>query len=499
MAILVSLVAMGLTASMAPVVVSTITATRTADQRTESIDAANAGLDAAMAQLRAASTGSGATLVGNLETLPPCDITGAENAGDETADTNGKTTPRLRYRVKVAYYGQLEDDNDDTSAVPIACPPTQVPTKAVLTVTGSYSATAVLEPGKPDTRTVESTYTFRRSTANTAGGAIRLGSTIPMCMDGADNAVTKAPTLTLAACKTGGASEQRFAYTKDLNIKLMYSESTASPNGLCLQGTTTNNNAVVIFKPCLGRTAVQQWSLDNNSRLRGTTDGVNVNGYCLNAQTSGSPRMIVLGSCSTGSDQSVWRTDPAAGAGGASADTGQLVNFKQFSRCLDVTNHTPTYPYMIVWFCKQAPDGNVSWNQQWTMPPVATSKETAVWGRIRTAGTSNPGYCLRRPDSPGGLVTMVSCSATAPLPAAIPDELKWKMYGETKDDITRYTIVSSRGECLTPTDLTAAKPETHTDGTAVVRTTRCTKAALLKWNAPPSLQTGKTLSGTTEK
>ena len=51
-----------------------------------------------------------------------------------------------------------------------------------------------------------------------------------------------------------------------------------------------------------------------------------------------------------------------------SAATGQLVNYQQFSRCLDVTNHLWNSDYMIVWFCKQAPDGTVPWNQKWTLP-----------------------------------------------------------------------------------------------------------------------------------
>ena len=58
--------------------------------------------------------------------------------------------------------------------------------------------------------------------------------------------------------------------------------------------------------------------------------------------------------------------DAAVGAGAAGASSGQLVNFNQFGRCLDVTNQDVTSAYLIAWPCKQAPDPtNVAWNQRW--------------------------------------------------------------------------------------------------------------------------------------
>ncbi|GGQ64579.1 RICIN domain-containing protein [Couchioplanes azureus] len=486
MAMLVGLVTMSLTASIVPVVVENVTTTRTIDQRTESIDAANAGLDAAIAQLRAASTGSGDTLAGNLADLPPCEITGVEAADG------------LRYQVKITYYGLPENSEEGSSPVELPCPPTEVPTKAVLTVVGTGSESATLTEGASDTRTVETTYTFRRSSANTAGGLIRLAtssSTDPqMCMDG--SAALKL-TLTMKACKSGGADEQRFAYTPELALKLMGSESTDYPTGLCLEAASVKNGAVVGFQKCAGRVAAQQWSLDDSSRFRGTTFGsTTTNNFCLSASGTN----VVLNPC-TAEYANVWRPDPEAGAGGAGLATGQLVNFKQFSRCLDVTDFNVYSTYMIVWFCKQAPDGNVRWNQRWEHPPVSLGKTERQKGRFRTAGTGNPGFCLREPEEPYGLVTLVACPArvNGQEPADTPAYLMWTMYGDTKDPVTSYSIVSNRGECLTATDLTVKNPETHRDGTAKVRTARCSNSPLQKWNAPPSYNGDKTRSGTTEK
>ena len=485
MAIMVSIVAMGLTAAIAPLVVNSITTTQTVDERTESIDAANNGIDAAMAQLRAAATAG----AGSLEGLPPCEILGEENADG------------LRYRVKITYYGP-PDPEDESSAEVLGCPPTEVPVKAVLTVTGTGSDSASLDPGSADTRTVEATYKFQRDTENVAGGAIRLATatTGQLCMDSGDEPEPGSAVL-LRACKKGGSSEQRFSYTTDLNIKLMGSDTTDWPTGLCLDAPTphsSNSGGAVTFTQCLGRKARQQWSLDNSSQFQGTTDGVNLDGYCLNAKNAGAAGPVVLGGCTGDAKKNVWRPEPSAGAGAAGVGTGQLVNFKQFSRCLDVTNHVPTFSYMIVWFCKQAPDGNVSWNQQWATATPATSKKTAKPGQIRTAGTGNPGYCLRRPDLPGGFVTMRTCSAANDkTPAA---DLAWTVYGETGNSVTSYSIVDSSGKyCLTATDLTVANPETHTDGTAKVRTALCSSSHLQKWNAPATYDRPKALTNTREK
>jgi len=485
MALLVTLVAMSLTAMLVPVTVSSISTTRSVDQRTESIDAANAGLDAAMAQLRAASTGTGTSLAGSLDKLPPCEITGLE-----TADG-------ARYRVTITYYGLPEDSDDPATAVPLSCPPTEVPTKAVLTVTGTGTTGVTLAEGAAKTRTIEATYSFKRNTENIAGGAILLASPAnTLCMDAGDEPVP-GTAVWLRACKTNGSSEQRFSYTKDLNIKLMGSESGDSPNGLCLDSAAPPaTGAAVVFQPCLGRQARQQWSLDNSSNFRGTTDGVNLNSFCLNASRAGAAGPIVLGGCGGTATTQVFRPQPSAGAGMASTDTGQLVNYKQFSRCLDVTNHVATSSYMIVWFCKQAPDGNVSWNQQWTLPRIATSRVDAQAGRIRTAGSGNPGYCLRAPATVAGYVTMSPCTLTG----TVGPELLWKMYGNTGDPVTSYRIEDYNGNCLTPTDLSVPNPDVHpTDGTAKVKVAPCTASHLQKWNAPPDFDAPKTLTNTKEK
>jgi Ricin-type beta-trefoil lectin domain len=481
MALLVTLVSMSLSAVLVPVVVNQITTNRVLDSRNDALQAAQSGIDAALGQLRRATNAAGK---GDLEQLPPCLLT-----GNADLDEPG-TLPRLRYRVTITYYRAPTDGTAQPQAQ--GCPPTDVPITAQLTATGGRTdAAAGPAPGSTGTRTLDATYTFKTNNENITGGAIRLAAPTanPLCMDaGSETSPAAGTAVTMQPCKSGGSSDQRFAYTADLSIRLVGSETVAAPKGMCLDAPLPHaNGTAVTFQPCLDRTPRQQWSLDNSSQFRDTPNGVGLGSFCFNLENNvGAAGRIVLGACNSVSNKTIFRPQDGVGAGMASINTGQVVNYRQFSRCLDVTDHVPTRPYMIVWFCKQAPDGNVSWNQKWTLPPVTTSADNAVAERIRTAGTNNPGYCLRSPGSTAAnqYVTMSPCALTGEL---TDPALKWTMYGDTGDYATSYRIVDSYGYCLTPTDLTVPFPDTHTDGTAKAKVAVCTSSEMQKWNAPANL------------
>lgn len=482
MALLVTLVGMSLTATLVPVVISQIASTRVVSARTESLDAAQAGIDAGLAQLRAAAP-LATPLTGRLEDLPPCDMTG--------------TQVGLRYHVKIAYFG-LPDNPADTTPVPLSCPPLDVPVTAVLTATGTASGAPA--GGVAQTRTLQATYTFKTNNENITGGAIVLAAptTNQLCMDGgADSSPAVGTPVRMQLCKSGGSSDQRFAYTTDLNIKLVGSETTTTATGMCLDAPIPHANGdAVTFQTCLGRTPQQQWSLDNSSNFRGTADGVNLENFCLNLKNPGlAGSVLVIGGCGGTANRQVFRPQTGTGAGMASATTGQLVNFKQFSRCLDVTNHSPTFSYMIVWYCKQAPDGNVSWNQKWTLPTVV-APATQAEGRIRTAGSGNPGYCLKAPATTAGYVTMLPCTLTGTLTDPL---MNWTVFGKTDTYADSFRIKSSNNYCLTPTDLSVASPDTHSDGTAKVKIAPCNGSELQKWNAPANLNKPLVLTDLQEK
>jgi hypothetical protein len=485
MALLVTLVGMALSAALVPMVVSQVTSTRTVSARTFALQAAQAGIDVALGQLRSAVGEAGA---GDLESLPPCVMSG--NAGSGSS-----------YRITIVYY-RLPDDTAEPEPEP--CPPTDVPVTARLSSTGGGPGVSALTVGSAGTRTIEATYSFKTTNENISGGAIQLASpTIdPLCMDGGPVASpTPGTFVKMQLCKTGGSSDQRFAYTHDLNIKLIGSETLSAPAGMCLDAPYPRAAGDhVSFQPCLGLVARQQWSLNDSSNFSSTRETEPVIGdFCLNLLMPGTAGSeIVLGQCGGGTDQRIFRPQTGVGAGMASASTGQLVNFKQFSRCLDVTNFSPTWSYMIVWFCKQAPDGNIPWNQHWTLPAATVSAAQAQPERIRTAGSGNPGYCLRSPASTAvdQYVTMEPCSPTDTI---TDPHLLWVRYGDTGNYATSYRIVDSFGYCLTPTDLKAAVPDTHTDGTAKVKVAVCNSSELQKWNAPADLNRPLALTNTMEK
>jgi hypothetical protein len=482
MALLVTLVALSLSAALMPLVINQVSNTRTVTARTDALQAAQAGIDVALGQLRAAGTTAG----GDLESLPPCTMTGASLSGSG-------------YRVVIVYY-RLADDGAPT---PQTCPPTDVPVTALLTSTGGPAGGA-LTAGARGTRTIESTYTFQTSNENISGGAIQLASptVAPLCMDAGANAFPDAGSrVKVQLCKAGGSSDQRFAYTTDLNIKVVGSETATAPTGMCLDAPYPRALwDVVSFQPCLGLSARQQWSLNDSSNFASTRENeAKLGDFCLDLTdaNAGMPNSdIVLGKCGSGSNRRIWRPQPGVGAGMSSAATDQMVNFKQFSRCLDVTNFVPTSSYMIVWFCKQAPNGVPPWNQAWEVLPAGAGPLTK---RIRTIDTKTGlGYCLRTPASvaAGQYATLSECGETDVL---TDPNLIWTVYGDTGVYASSYRIVDSYGLCLTPTDLTASPADTHTDGTAKVKVATCNSSELQKWNAPADLNQPLPLTNTTEK
>ena len=150
----------------------------------------------------------------------------------------------------------------------------------------------------------------------------------------------------------------------------------------------------------------------------GTSDGATLNNLCFNVQNQNvSGSFVILSSNCNGGKDNVqnWTLDPSVGAGAAGSATGELVNFSQFGRCLDVTNFVVTSPSMIAYPCKQAPNPtNVAWNQRWTVPTVTGSNISAT-GSISTNDlTDGNTYCLTSPQAVGygNWVTLTKCPNT---------------------------------------------------------------------------------------
>jgi hypothetical protein len=262
---------------------------------------------------------------------------------------------------------------------------------------------------------------------------------------------------------------------------------------MCLDaGPDPNNNDPVTFQPCGGNTLPQQqWNINDSSNLEGTIatgdDAGELSDKCLNIKNpnvDGSP--VVVGNSCGGPYNNVhtFSLDPTVGAGAASGATGQVVNFSQFGRCMDITEFKVDYGYMIVWPCKQAPDpDDVGWNQKFTIPVIPAGAQFGEDAVVSRNGSTR--YCLSSPGTVGrySYPTMKSC------PTTLTPEYKWKYYGRTGVYATSYILVDYKGNCLAPTDPADDPPDFYPKGLNISKITlgTCDGSTLQKWNAPANL------------
>ena len=408
MAILLTFLGMTLTAGLVPVVVGQFEDTRFSDARSSALHAAQAGLDVGMGQIRVAhGVPSASDPVGGGELrLLPC--------GPFSGDVDNGTASRPTYSVSIAYYNA---NPRTASSTQITCTPgagtTVTPAAARLTSTGT-------DPVTGDSRTLSGTYTFQTTNTNVAGGQIRAYSS-NLCMEGGTD-------LTMQACVEGDEARQRqfFAYNADLTISLYNSGSEANPRGLCLDGGSpeTAGNRVTL-RPCANPTQPQQqWNFDSSAGFKGTTkegDILRANNLCLalKAPNTAGSILVLTTSCSGVNATKSFNPAASVGAGAAGAENGQLVNYSQFGRCIDVTEVRYDKGYLIVWPCKQTPDPTkLDPNQLWAVPAAGASGQiTSTYQGVR--------YCLRSPADPatGRYPSMVSC----PISSAPPARTTWTM------------------------------------------------------------------------
>lgn len=489
-AMLVVLVGMLVSAFLVPIVGRQNLATRVDIQRAWALAAAQSGIDAATARFRGASDAAG---TGLLERLPGCTLSGDANPA-------GAAMP-LRYRVTVEYH------NADDAAM--SCPALDVPTTAVLTSTGAGTPTGGTTVGAADSRTITAIYNFRTNNANVVGANVRMDYNTgqKLCLDAGVTPPKPTPgTWAQVQTCVPGSSRQQFAYTNDLNLKVVGSQSTAYPQGMCLEAAVPHATGQhVVFQPCANRVARQQWDFNDISNWHGTSDGVHSDpSYCINMQAPNAPgAYLVIGACDKSWPPPYW-PDNSMGAGMAGEDTHQLVNYKQFGRCIDVTTYDVNYGYLISWPCHQAPDGNYDWNQKWlyTLPTKAAPVTTS---RIRTVRTSdNAGYCLQSPltTAPGSYVQTKPCAATGVTPAG----MSWTMYGDTGDYATSYRIedehfstAGGQHYCLAPTDPDVPNPDLFWGVGSKLKVEVCSASTLQKWNAPANFDTPDPLTSVQEK
>ena len=491
-AMLVTLVGFALTAIMVPTALTQITSTREDNRRLTDLSAAQTGLDIALSHIQAANDGTGN---GVLATLPCGPFTGTLS-----------TATTANYKVTITYYqndprGHENDPTWQAANPPITCinggGARVTPKYALLRSLGTDQTTTDIT--KTPNRGLTATYAFHITNENIPGGNIRTyHTTLDLCLDAGSSSPAAGTNVQMQTC-VEGSGQQKWAYSPNLSLVLVSSRTPSNPLGMCIDGGSTEvAGAAVKLQMCVSPNANQQeWSIDDASKFEGTSDGKTSNRLCINPQTAQTPgSFLVLGSLDAGTCGTDWSPEASAGAGAAGPATGQLVNFAQFGRCLDVTNKDVTYAYEIAWPCKQAPDPTtLTWNEVFTSPTVPANATSAT-GPITTT-KSGTRYCLKSPNSTVQYSYYVKVAACTGTPTA--DE-KWTVYGDTGSYESSYRILDKNGYCLSPTDQNAPDPDLFSNGTntSKIIVATCSGSTLQKWNAPPDILQSLPLSNLRE-
>jgi hypothetical protein len=499
LAILLIVVGMMASALMLPTVLRQVKDTRQNVRRVLALHAAQAGLDVALAHIRLANDGSGTGVLGLL----PC--------GSFTGTVSDASTQR--YLVSIDYFNIDPQGKSDSwiAANKLTCMPAGgtlvTPSFALLRSQGTDTATGSF--GAVYTRQLTGTYTFQTTNQNIVGGLIHVYKTATstdLCMDAGTTSPAAGTNVQMRPC-AASSSRQKFAYNDNLTLVLVTSKTGGLPLGMCLDaGTPHATGKLVQFQPCATTTKPQQqWSINDSSNFEGTSNGTTLDGYCFNVQNPNvSGSFVILGSTGSGTCRKSYdnienfQADAAVGAGAAGADVGQMVNFAEFGRCLDVTEQSVSFAYLIIWPCKQAPNAAlVTWNQKWAIPTIATGATSAT-GRIYTSPSGGP-YCLRSPLSTAGgqYVRVVAC----PTSGTLPLNLSWTVFADTGVYSTSYRIMDSSGFCLAPTDPAASSPDFYPKGESISKSVVavCNGSKLQKWNAPPNILDALALKDLSEK
>ncbi len=493
-AMLLTIIGIGLSALLAATLNAQIQTGRMTAHRAEAADAAQSGIEVAIGQIRLARNTDG---TGNYAKLPCGPFSGAVNTGTDQT-----------YTVQIHYLAAQPPPGDLAWAQA-----NRLPCSGAVLTSGKplfvlLSSTGRAVPGQKG-RVVNATYTLHtKSRENVAGGLIRLyGSTPQLCLAAPAAPVPGSP-VSMQVCDPG-SDAQKFAYASNLNLVLVASRANGS-TGLCLDAA--GHLDPVVFQPCSAVVSVrQQWSLNDRGSFEGTTDGVTLNSTCFHLTSPGTVGSAVVlhaaandpagaaqldRACRTEySSARTFTPDPDVGTGGAGTPittttgrmTTQLVDFQQFGRCLDVTADDVTAAHLVIWPCKQAPNGQVQWNQVWSVP-TPTSPATSVTGRIWTTKDGQD-HCLLSPGSTTGYVKVQLCAE------ALPAAIEWTRRYGTGVFATAYRIESTYGApagttyCLVPTDPAAVAPDLWQQGASKSVLRVCDSSAAQKWNASPTILT----------
>ena len=500
-AILAIVIAAALGGLMLPIIVTQSHTTRNDTTRVHSLHAAQSGIDVTLGEFRAATTTLNGVTIGDPGALP---------CGPMTGNANG--TGVAAYSVTIAYYAV---NPATTNAKAMVCTPnygpydqslnTRTPRFAVITSTGTDGPAV---NGASKGRTLQTTYVFQTNDSTLPGGQIKVfpSGTASYCMDAQSATPAPGTPLLIKACSVTNPplAQQNFVYRQDLTIQLVSSVTTANPAGMCLDTNPSahSNGIPVVLYVCTNTDPTvpastpsdQQWSVDDNAHLRGAlTNKSNTDGYCLNVSTQTDGQAVTLAGCAGGTTDTAqtWVPGLTAGAGMAGPTNNQIVNYRYFATCIDVTAQDPNSSYLILYTCKQNPNpANVAWNQKFS-PALGPLSKTALPQTGTLKANNGTTYCLQSPTALGGYAVL-STSCT-------PGTANTWTWSQTKDASGKdlpyaqvYTIVDSAGRCLSPGPVT---DQLNGQYYKLIVTT-CDGDTDQKWNADPSVLSSRLINTT---
>ena len=498
-ALLSAILFMVIVAGLSIVLVSTVLAqmapTALAQKRTSTIYAAQAGVQATLAILRtaAATPDYSGKVYGNSNALP-CSITQTNADGQ----ANG-----LTYQVSIAYYsadptGQsaawLAGTTNPSYLIPCGTNTglASAPKFALITAAGLGSTALGVPTASLGNRSISAIYKFKVSNVNVSGGRI-WDANRQYCLQAPIPALGGTPTFVAAAsCVTANDATQLWTYDTDYEIKLSSTTAGGAP-GLCITGPVTANGGTQNSKlqACLGTTDPTRWNQlwswtgsyswqgQNQAIATGPSSYCLATGYAAGANISGKPLLV-----SNGCNGS-FTPDSAVGAGAAGYNTHQLVNYKEFGRCADVTGEQIGAAFMISYPCKQDPTGTgayLLWNHHWyysepdsysdpTNPSAATSKTGTIY--VNTSNVNVPQYCLTTPTTGAApfFPVFTTCNGS--------NAQKWTRIYNTGVYANSYWITDYYGRCL-QTDST----QLYNGAYSEIDVAGCNGSDAQKWNSP---------------
>lgn len=483
-AILMMLILAALTVTVLGLVLAESMPTQQARKNTRTVYAAEAGIQATLSQLRSAQgapdlTG---TVYGSLAKLP-CALTGS------VSDASGT----LKYAVSMRYYrsnpaGRAESWLASNAMTCTAGTGTTVqPTYAEITSSGTDASGAGLGAGSGNRKMI-SIYRFQTTNTNVKGGNIyTFGDAF--CLQATGTTAGKnVKYVDKAQCgQEANQDIELWLYDTDYEIKLA-SSTLPGNTPLCITGPTTAPTAAgtpATLQTCKTDASrwPQLWSWEGGAHWRGENSAISnySNAYLAgqHAPTSVAAGDLLYVSTNIGQNYP-WGSfdpDPAVGAGAASYDTHQIVNYLEFGRCFDVTGEDPNAAFEIVYPCKQDPSGGqyLNWNHKWyyTEPTGGASSVANQQISVLYLNSTSSKYCLVSPETDGGFVYLTSaCNAAA-------TNQSFTRFTDTGDYSTSYTFKDNAGLCigLSPTKLDGSWTE--------MNVSNCTGGPDQKWNAPP--------------